>query len=1292
MQRISSAFLAASLMLLLPMAAWANYAVPVKEGSWNLIGIGGIYTVLDSDTEEGATPNLRGVNHVLVGHHNSDNNITWDRNTTTGDLNLHTTGTFYGLQAGGAGDNGVVGVGWEHNNSQPFHSTAGIRVLGDAGIFAANVAAIGYDRPAKSYGSSMRTMYIQSPDASAPDVMVVYQAQGLEGRTFRISFNRVADPSDETESVFNFDEEEGDVQRVYTARFSYDRTYDNPAQLGDGLTRIYPVDDTVLTSADRYSLITQAFDMNISDNIVDGDELNTSNFQVLEGNLTMYRYSAAEGMWYPTFASNDEMGLNLHPDSDYSTLEDMIDSTSLSAHLSPGYGYWVRFDRDAASTLTEGDTADDAVHGVLTRSSMRSASDYEGKLSDGWNLLAFNDGTLRQATTGLVIPANDTVETLFGAGTNLDVTGPFREASVPFAVAANDLTPGTNGIDVCNTFNESVVDRNTGAAGENQNRLDVRCYVANDGTDVYLVLLSNKPFYLGIHDTTVDVTLPAVTNLSGTREYTTSHLEALDDTAEARYLRARPGEYAMALGINADLMADDDLRDLARINVTPFSIEGYDLQGGIDLELTDADHNTSVGDAAFSDRLNGDAGINGRALAIAIGAGTVDSDAFLIAGEQRFFVREKFHVRLADLHNDVNVTGIYTESFRIAAGSENTAWLDAHEVNGTFARDASNLVGNNAVGSGTVHAFSLNPGNDETPADGNATVMFVSNDIVNYAVQQGDGAQPFGFCHIGSCTVDNNNTVYGAVRSVYQVSHLVRGTTANTASGRSTEDLRFSPIWADDFPGRGAIYHMTENNYTPRSIITAVTQDADGGTVSWKALDLTRDPAEWFNDAGEFELFWTQKERGYWVFLEDGYTNPVTVSGTEVGDYAVNKHFSNRPGYPERLDRDEAYVFNWMDGQVQSTVGGLVRTGYTSGESYTVVNTLDGRSIPLLPTGAIGTGTQNFTASLIDFELSGFTADRAGPAESTTTATDGLGGRESEELQGGLNYVKPATPTLTLEDSAVTVRGDGRASHVVIFDGNVSDASPTWVYTRAVDERDENATESVIDLLADVGDAIAYPDAQTAPTTQDGVPEWDAAYGDIVKDLRFVHANNDEVANGVYSNMRVLPFAAVYSETGVLTVGAGEQNATEPYLYDSLTMGGTTYGPGWAGRDFGVQFYNNGADSINRVSSFVYQPQNVELDQIGGGSIVYAQLELPNGTSIGTIGFSTDYSGEVFYLYSRTTGGEGQIYYGVFPSNAEGSLFETGNDRLTLRTHDDWAQSIADPRDDNGDGDNGDDD
>ncbi|GHV04660.1 hypothetical protein AGMMS50229_06490 [Campylobacterota bacterium] len=1250
--KISLAAIAAAISLLLPPNATAagNYGVELSNGYWQLIGVAGLFG-LAGEGGGAQNPDYTSIctTAAVIDIADDWNNMSWDANTSTSELNAiaavgdndhyASTGNIPypagGINNPSTGQNvAQVGLGL------PYHSVLGVRAIkvgaGSSLKKALVVIGRGITNPdgtllkciGKEYTAPMRTMYIVSPySKGAPDVMISYQAL-YEGETFKISFKN------DVQATWG----DASTDRIYAGKLSHTRTYDNavkPSELTllDGTTSA-PTDAGKLVNVVCPNGVitggTCAFDMNITSYFVDpftnrvGYEGNRT---VLDGNLTMYRYdtSIPNGIWEVlTFEGNGD--------------EENPTATGNRNTLVGGYGYWVRLLANQSALYATGVPGGNAAGFLVADDISGNSAYYEDKLAPGWNLLAFDDSKLRYTTSGFYVPDGE-----------YEVVSPHGEVSI---------TLDSTTADDCLAFNNAVTNYN---AEINVNHLDVLCIAGAGGA----YLISDKPFYIkgeGVTDGITAGTLSSLSNVS----FKDTELIDINGSGTLDGLISRLGEYAVVVETNPAFLGKG-LGAGISVGVpmwkSKLTMAAADLTNAADTLGVVTASGTAIPSFLTA---------NGASAAVVVPLDLNNStttsgtpNAILIAADVRFFVRDNTFIRVFDVstdyageHNKTIIDVVYNGVAHLIPES-------AIEWNGTYPhlsfRNAPTANANGVVGDVNFSKIS----------EANISIIASSFKRLDYDVKEINPPYQLLRDVLPGEQKDPSDVVYGPFTKAYQASNLARfSSDANGVKlSPSISNLTYTPFWAEDFPDNGPIYYMTENNFTPQMILTAETDWAGTlisggapGTISWKALDLTRDPAEWFLPANGFELFWAEKERGYWVYLAENFANSVSVGAPDItASSVVIKHFNALV----EGTTDEYEVFNWFSGYITAKVGGLIRPSYTSGQSYNVYAMVGDQKVPLSPTGTVNAFSQSdFTAYISDYEVS--SVRPTGVIEIDVTATDGLGGKDTTIGVATLEfpYVKPATPELKFDGNSLTVTSDPNAEFVLIFEGKQKDSDH---HTVAQVEFEDNGTKE-IDLSSLPG--ISYP-AAVIPVDWNGtIPDENAALGTIIKEWLIGastgpadnYAGPGKYSSGasVYSNLRVQKYLPVYSGTAFLRIAPslGEIDAVNPIKLNSAPAGFDLT------RDYGVQLRADDVNSTgtlkvqqNYITTVVFQPRDVNLSD---AAPFHANLFIDDSGTEQFIGelawIRAAYQGDVFYVFvvQDAVGAVGEWFYGTFPGDAGG--------------------------------------
>lgn len=1311
-------------------ASAANVNIPLVDQAWTLVGAASGY--LDSSSLGSSYPAFTtgGSYAILTDMVDDNGTITWDRNVSNGTSPTALSNT--GLTSLGTGNgiedpqevlnvNHTAGV-----TGSPLYGTIGIiGINGEhGGLPYKGHVTINWEREAKYGTSPMRTLFIQSPNATEPDVAVYYQAT-YEGDTFKIVFDGQYVDSPDTTNTY------------YTGTFSRSFTYDNPMQLGD-YTQL--TQSSSGTSA-GITAIPYLIDMNLTDNytVPTGTAVNNCAIEtnttteggcraILDGNLTMYTWNSDLQKWALFRASASGTGaswIDANGTSFTNTAAFLAGNTNDFNDIEPGRAYWAKMQVNENTAL--GITYNNALNpaGLVmggttpTASTFSATSSYDGGgavANEGWNMLTFGDEVIRYTTTGLTFNMN--------TATNNDINITDSFGAQVLGVVPKDTDVLTS--DVCQAINDAI---DANATTNHADLSYIKCYPGgrweNQGvSENSIVLIGSRAFSIsggGISN---------VKSLSGNLVPAISGIDTNVSSYTTPY-----GEYVLGFKYNKDYVCktaanNQPLADPgANANLpSAIGIQFPDAASGytnmIDINITGTCMTSaSIGASIVKDinyRLSkygfsgANAEINVSALVIDTGGNTATTDAndtVVIAASlpygytgineaqsARFHLRDHTFVRVfnyafnqtkpATQINDQNGTGTYMITIE-ANGSVGSSWVawsvPVDEQNMTLT-----LLNVNEANV-TTGVFAFNPSQDD-----NATIAFTSiinpffdvkkNPYYDYAVNDYNGS----FFTDVHPSAEANTSVLGAIRQVYTGTGLAGGTsytTDNNASlgGAYLSDLMYNAVWSQNFPtalDSGPVYKLKEStanggvDLQPENFITAVTEhqasstiESEGNFISWKTIDITRDnngSLDWFDKDYSYELFWTDIERGYWVYLTTDAGTAPTITTTATVTGSTLQHFHN----------DTNVTYNHVNKTFTVTIDNLINAADAAGDkstTYNVVATIGGNKIPMMPSGTVdGLGDQ-FTIDLSDYYTPGFTEQQSTGSLTTisVTADDGLGEYATQDFT--VDFVKPAKPTYSYSTATglYTVTALD-ASEWRLYDKNMSDLnySLSSTYTNHLVADDNNFTNQVdgddtTDGTAELNmAATGYFTYPTATATS------------FYNALRLIAVDDQNL----WSDMEIIYYAPVYQGTSILQDGGSTIDAQEydyyPKKYFDTGAAMTNAddpdidaGTGLLTHDEGVQLH---AIEPNVTLTMAFQTSdnnNSRLDQdlartkmlyIKDSSGTYCNTTISTETNLCTVGralfMPADYapSGarEVFYVYvDGMPGSLDGIYYGFFPDD-----------------------------------------
>jgi len=662
------------------------------------------------------------------------------------------------------------------------------------------------------------------------------------------------------------------------------------------------------------------------------------------------------------------------------------------------------------------------------------------------------------------------------------------------------------------------------------------------------------------------------------------------------------GEFALAVTPNISTTSVTPLMKTG-VNRPSFKVNGVEVLDSSDAGvtnvatfLTDIQANTKIGTSATSTSYVTDA------FALDLNFSNADNYVMLV-GTKRFTVADGSYTRI------YKVDALKADSRLLLQEGTDSGYVSLTATSGTTAATAASHIATQ-INSSTDVDLNATSWSDTSSSDGRVYLMVVSNDSIDFDVKEdvlasssGTQYSPSGSILTEVYSTDTNITTKGSIRQVYQVHKLAKGTIDVASNDRAfspstdwnegkvtlnafVEDLKANEAWVDDYPTSGTLYTIKETttvNKKPRIFVTAAT-DLVTGTISpddWQKVDVTRAPEEWYDPNDHYNLFWTEKERGYWVYLDEPVANPISIDSTGTSfEPTMTKHYNNDPaGYTivdMNTSSDAGTVYNLLRGTLTVSVSGLISSDEVDTDSYkgssaVVYALVGGEKVYLVPNTA-----STFVADLNNFELKNFN-DSQSISGITVYASNGQG--DVVEANISLNYVKPSKPDISWNDGATIIVTDNGETidQYRVWSDNISEIDPTL-----------NSTTFTPAELAAGYNICQYID-------------WDDSNYTSAR----VAAETLVVAGGtVYnsSNLFVTAYAPLYKGTHVLEASPGNTDSNAYNYNTDCTADGLLAD----GANSGVQFQTLAGTS--GTLAIAYEP----IKDSGTG----AYLELSSGTPL----------------------------------------------------------------------------
>jgi len=1216
-------FLAISLGLAtMPLGAATSVAnVPVVNGAWTFIGVPGFQaygattgssgTVWGSATARiiDAADTINGTDYQVSGLEVP----TWDGNFSNPVTATSTTGSAAAYNA----TNSVVTpqdpVSGAATGSD-IYSTVGLMVLGDDTNDAqssttthggAVIAGMEWTPVVKNTTSSIRTMYIRSVSAAAPDIKIYYQAD-QEGNTFKIQYETSGATALSTAST----------QVTYEGTFNRAYVYERAAVLGTDFP-VAVASSQIGNAGNLVSGILASFDMDLSDNELNSTKNNiepntayeafngntyaTSDRATLDGNLTALWWDSDSQTWRQYRATGDGTNVTVNTASD-------ANSAGTLGQFEQGRGYWVKLDPTTAGSTS----------GFVLGYDSAATIDHTDYIADGWNMLSFGDEYLAYSVTGMVLDV--------AAGGDINITDTY---------GATTLTITLTGIpaDDCLIVNQAIDGNNTEAF----TNYNLRCIPSTLASDD-IVLLSTRRFAVA---TVLGATTPV--DLTGTA--LTAETAEISGVLATNVYKSTYGTHALIIEPNIDLFDNTAIEGNISIAFPTDSAAGTQYAEVETLAGTVTSTSTAMGLASAN------IGATNNAIPLDMSYDVASTgDAVLLASNYRFFIKDATLVRTFSYDKtraDANTTeGDQNEennaTIRIVGVDAAAAITDVTLVDDDLTTTSTNINLNSATHG--VESAVLN----ET----NTTLMIFYS---GYDQQHGERVNKIDLQEWGDAFVDvltetdasseTNNTAKGAIAKVWQVSDIAAYT--EDANGTNqfdgnysftalalTSDLGYTAVYAENFPVSGPLYDIaTTYGKQAETIITGQTEATAGTFISWKQIDVSKDTSEWYDNDDQFELFWTEKEKGYWVYINGDSTNDLTINAPTIstGSYP---HFNNWFGAATT-----ATTRNHLNKTLTVVVDNLTDLGANANtDAYEVYATIGSTTTSFQR----DSGTNQFTIPLDSHETNGISFD-AGEVSITITAANGAGLKT--EYTYTLDYSKPDITSATVDGATATVTiTNGDATTIHVYSGDINDSnygtSSSSNWAGSVTVAGETTTADLASMTglgfptAFENNASAYTDGTWFDELTEQIDEG------LIRDVRFTALDS----SGLYADQERLYYIPWKSGTGVLshTTTSTTTYDAAPVVYTATGDANATYD---GTIDDGVQLKNAGADI-----TCVYDHENVTLNEaVAETRDLY--VGSTSGTRIGTIMYMDGtYAGRP--LICQTSSG---VYVGAFHAAGEGT-------------------------------------
>jgi hypothetical protein len=492
-----------------------------------------------------------------------------------------------------------------------------------------------------------------------------------------------------------------------------------------------------------------------------------------------------------------------------------------------------------------------------------------------------------------------------------------------------------------------------------------------------------------------------------------------------------------------------------------------------------------------------------------------------------------------------------------------------------------------------------------------------------------------------------NASTRGAIGRAWNISAVVNASEDANGSGARdgnysypafTDNLGNTAFFAENFPVAGPLYDI-KTTYGKKAELmitgqTAASPDfgSTGTYISWKQIDLTKAPSEWYDSDDQFELFWTEKEQGYWVYLNGEATSTISfVAQTNGTNFKLEgtpyAHFNN---YFQGT-KTSALTRNHLDNfSLTITTAGLTTFGQatTNTDAFEVYATINGFTTAFQRDGA----SNDFVVSLDSHETAGIGFDE-GEMEITVTLAEASGQVTSSTYT--LDYQKPIISSSALVGSTINLTmADTDSSEVHVYSGDINDSN---YGTSQATNWAAKATVTANPIPVNLGAlGIVFPNSISV-TDYKNETQYDVAAeqlsAGIVTDIRLTVLDTA----GLYSDQEKFAYIPFYAGTGILSSSSSTTYDSDPVVYTSTGALDSAYTGTTGGIDDGVQLKSSSTASF----TCAYYHENVTLDTQTAN---VREIVLADGTLLGTIMYMDDYVDHPFICSTAS----GALYVGAF--------------------------------------------
>jgi len=891
---------------------------------------------------------------------------------------------------------------------------------------------------------------------------------------------------------------------------------------------------------------------------------------------------------------------------------------------------------------------------------LTSNSVYSSIAQKGWNLLTLPTSTIRKSITGLIVDWNTS-----NGYTNFTISDEFGVNKVVLdSSLASENTTDKNASTSAKIIN-GVISRAQLSGELSSQFFNVRAMPLGANNDKIL-FVSNDRFNLSTTATFGDAK-----NLT----LKTTDLKNKDIvSSDKKKISANYGEYALLFQPNLESQFIKDGNGKIEINgvsiSVPTSIEN--------LVTNINDNNSSTGVYAFAIDSDFNGSINNDG-----------SDYILLTSSKTISLKDTTYTKIYKF--DINREGtsyisIYDgtdtidgrlKTIAIPKDKNISASGKAGEFNDTYTyTDTGRTV--------KYNSYILDE-NGSTTIDGNESEYIVISstdsssiilveDVVDRNITEDSLSSIFGY--------DKNISTQGAILKGIQVNDLatfdINSSGCIDVTNSTISNITANPFITDDLIASNSLITLSkafsgDRRYMPTMIIGSES-DVNTGRIYWKALSPVQKVSRWYY---EYNLFSTNNQRAYWVYLDDyPQENPIQIlSGEGV---ATDELPSVTKKYIRTFDNENNITHNYFNlTNIRANVKGVLQdaNGNADANSVYVVANLVGVSPQVdkldfkMPMASSSTSvaplvdnTMEFSTSINYFDVDGLNNNLS---SIKITATDGRLYTDEYTLQ--VDVKKPSKPTVSFSANSLA---PAESTKIYIKSGDLGTTGDDTVKYLIFKERIDDINGTVFSenvnvpsnfLLSvgrDIGEVGVEDLCRSSKFAGDNI-----GYVPLV----IVALDNNDTSQANFSDMTKINFVPMQN-VHVLVADAnvsGNQQDLYPNVYNAQCEATGEL------KDDNGNPIDSGVDliSYNGAITLTYKPFDVTTGTTLQNSIFVAT---PNGTLLANVKYDKRYEGKNFLLYK-----DGSIYQGVFLTEAQSQDYDNSSNLYRLKKVSSSGQKIG---------------